>query len=277
MLRSLLNHPRALLIVAVIFVFGLTWAYTLMGIGMPMSALKMTASGGAQVAGNMDPMAAMTWTPATALFVFMMWWMMMIAMMVPSAVPTVLLYAALNARHADDRDGVGVGSGPGTNILSGLFLAGYLGVWALFSLIATVTQWALADSGLLTPFMATSSGILAGGILVAAGIYQLSHLKRACLRHCWDPVTYLTRHWRKGPGGAFAMGVHHGAYCLGCCWALMGLLFVGGVMNVYWIAGIALYVLIEKTVLTNLWLCPVVGLGLVLWGGWGILGAAGAV
>jgi predicted metal-binding membrane protein len=272
MLRYLLGHERALLIAAVGLVIGLTWLYTLMGIGMPMSALEMTAAGGARATGNINPMAAMAWTPATALFVFMMWWMMMIAMMVPSAAPTVLLHAAVNARHGGD-DG---GPGPGTNVLSGLFLAGYLAVWALFSLIATAAQWALAASGLLTPFMATSSGILAGAILVAAGLYQLSHLKRACLRHCWDPVTYLTRHWRKGPAGAFAIGVHHGAYCLGCCWALMGLLFVGGVMNVYWIAGIALYVLMEKTILTHRWLSPAAGLVLVIWGGWHILEAGGA-
>jgi predicted metal-binding membrane protein len=130
--------------------------------------------------------------------------------------------------------------------LSGCFIAGYLAVWGLFSLMAAGAQWGLEKIGLVTGMMEIGRPVFAGAVLVVAGLYQLTPLKSACLRHCRQPVFFLMHHWRPGAAGAFGMGLRHGAYCLGCCWLLMALLFVGGVMNLLWIAGLAIYVAVEK-------------------------------
>ena len=130
---------------------------------------------------------------------------------------------------------------------SGLLLAGYLLIWAVFSVIASFLQWGLETLDLISASMMTiSSKLLAGFILLCAGLYQFSNLKNTCLKHCRSPAYFLSENHRPGPLGALIMGAHHGVYCLGCCWALMALLFVGGVMNLYWIVGLALYVLAEK-------------------------------
>ncbi len=131
---------------------------------------------------------------------------------------------------------------------TGAFAAGYLVAWTLFSLAATALQWALEQAALVSPMMVGASAWLGGGLLVAAGVYQWTPLKHACLENCRSPDAFLSRIWRKGAGGAVAMGVHHGAYCVGCCWFLMALLFVGGVMNLLWVAAIAAFVLLEKIV-----------------------------
>jgi predicted metal-binding membrane protein len=162
---------------------------------------------------------------------------MMIAMMVPSAAPVVLIHAAIGRkRPKEDRP----------LAATALFAAGYLVVWAGFSLVATGLQRGLESIGVVTGMMEIASPAVAGLVLVAAGLYQLTPLKEACLRHCQQPVVFILHHWRPGGGGAFRMGLEHGGYCLGCCWFLMALLFVGGVMNLIWIAGIAIYVGIEK-------------------------------
>ena len=129
---------------------------------------------------------------------------------------------------------------------SGEFALGYVAVWGAFSLIATALQWGLDRAGLLSETMASGSVVLAALLLFAAGVYQLTPWKQACLRHCRSPLEFLTRYWRQGPLGPMRAGAWHGAFCLGCCWMLMGLLFVGGLMNLLWIAGLALLVLIEK-------------------------------
>jgi predicted metal-binding membrane protein len=165
--------------------------------------------------------------------IFVMWWLMMIAMMVPSAAPAVLLYGALNPAQG----------------MRGMleFLTGYLAIWAGMSLLATALQGTLAAGGLISAmYMNLALPWLGALVLIGAGLYQLTPIKRACLARCRGPVEALTRHGRRGQWAAFRMGALHGRHCLGCCWGLMALLFVGGIMNLYWILGLTLYVALEK-------------------------------
>ena len=186
-----------------------------------------------------DPtvMGVTPWTAADAAWMFAMWSVMMVGMMVPSAAPTTLVYAAV-ARKAS-REGTPVAP-------TSAFVAGYVAVWMLFSVGATGTQWALDQAALLSPMLVATSPIVGALLLGAAGLYQLTPAKQACLRHCRTPAEFISRHWRPGIRGAFRLGLVHGAFCLGCCWALMGLLFFGGVMNLVWIAAITGFVLVEK-------------------------------
>ena len=197
------------------------------------------------------------WTWAYAFLMFGMWWVMMIAMMLPSAAPMILLFALVNRRsHAKG----------GPYVPAAVFAGAYLVAWGGFSVVATALQWGLERAALLSPMMASGDMAFGGALLVLAGAYQLSPLKHACLRQCRGPIDFISRHWRPGRQGAFRMGVHHGLYCLGCCWALMVLLFFGGAMNLYWIAGLALFVLLEKTIPPGHRLASLSGLGLVGWG-----------
>lgn len=177
------------------------------------------------------------WDATDFALMFVMWAVMMVGMMVPTATPMTLIYAAV-ARKAS-REGAPIAS-------TAVFVAGYVTVWTGFSAAATVAQWALDRAALLSLMMVANSPWLGAGILIAAGVYQLTPAKEACLRHCRAPARFIAEFWRPGAAGAFRMGVIHGCFCLGCCWALMLLLFVGGVMNLLWIAAIALFVLGEK-------------------------------
>jgi predicted metal-binding membrane protein len=221
----------------------------------------MAADGGA-VSQVMDmAMAAMqptAWTAGTAIVMFFMWWIMMVAMMLPSAAPMILLFAAVNRKQRE------AGS---PFVPTGIFAFGYLAVWAFFSLLAVTTQWGLERTELLSSMMVGTSVVLGAVLLIAAGVWQLTPLKHACLKHCRSPLHFLSHHWHKGRLGAFRMGVEHGAFCLGCCWFLMALLFYGGVMNLYWIVGLAVFVLIEKVVPHGHGVGNVAGVGLLAWGG----------
>lgn len=177
------------------------------------------------------------WTATMFLLMFLMWAVMMVGMMVPSAIPMTLLYAAIARKAARQ------GSVLAPTVV---FVSGYVLMWTLFSVGAVVAQWALDRAALLSPMMVMTSPALGALLLIVAGIYQMTPTKTACLEHCRAPAHFISQHWRKGQWGALKMGMDHGAYCLGCCWALMGLLFFGGVMNLMWIAGIALFVLLEK-------------------------------
>lgn len=168
---------------------------------------------------------------------FLMWAVMMVGMMLPSAAPTVLAYASL-ARRTRERGG----PFPGVWVLA----VGYLAIWTTFSALATALQVALEWAALLSPMAEAEGRPLAGALLLAAGSWQWLPVKAACLRHCRAPFQFFLTRWRPGARGAFVMGLEHGLFCLGCCWALMLLLFVGGVMNLLWIAGIAVLVLAEK-------------------------------
>jgi predicted metal-binding membrane protein len=187
-----------------------------------------------------------------------MWAVMMMAMMLPSAVPMFLFYASIARRREPSR---------GLLASTGAFALGYVAVWLGFSVAATMLQWALDTAALFSPMMQVTSVALAGAVLIGAGLYQWTPLKQACLRQCRSPLDFVLTHWRSGRGGAFTMGVRHGAYCLGCCWVLMLLLFVGGVMNVAWITGIAAVVLVEKLAPAGHWISRLIGGGLIIWGG----------
>jgi len=234
-IEVVLRRERAAIAAGLAVVVALAWFYLWRGAGMGMSAIDMTTLSlfphrQADVMGEMDS----TWPVVVA-----MWWVMMIAMMTPSAAPLVLLYGLVLRHHA----------APGQNayLPSLLLLAGYLVVWLAFSVAAAALQKVLQPAGLLSEMMLWSkSAALSATVLAAAGLYQLSELKHACLAQCRSPVRFLTEYWRPGRFGSFVLGVRHGAYCVGCCWMLMVLLFVGGVMNLIWIAMLTLVVLLEK-------------------------------
>ena len=222
------RRDRTAILVSLVGVTLLAWAYLLFlaaGMGdMPMS-------------GPSDMVRVHPWEAIDFLLMFLMWAVMMVGMMVPTAVPMTLVYAAV-ARKAASQD---------TPLpATGIFVAGYVAMWCLFSAGATLAQWLLDQATLLSPMMVSTSPSLGAGLLIAAGLYQLTPFKNSCLDHCRAPAHFLAQHWRKGATGAFRMGLHHGAFCLGCCWVLMGLLFLGGVMNLLWIALITVFVLAEK-------------------------------
>jgi predicted metal-binding membrane protein len=222
------------------------------------------------MAGQMDSMAGMAsmplrpWSRTDFLLMFLMWAVMMVGMMIPSATPMALVYAAV-ARKAQ-RQGASVAP-------TFVFVAGYVAVWTLFSLGATLAQWGLERAALLSPMMVNTSPVFGGALLAAAGLYQLTPTKDACLSHCRAPAHFFARHWRPGLVGAFRLGVSHGAFCLGCCWLLMALLFFGGVMNLLWIAAITVFVLLEKILPFGRAAGRIAGAGLVLLGGAVLLGA----
>lgn len=220
------------------------------------------------MSGGMDSMAAympMTsaWSLGDSVSMFLMWAVMMMAMMLPSVSPMVMLYAR-TVRYRAARGGAAQPVA--------LFVIGYVVAWIGFSLLATVANWGLHRAGVLTSAMGSSSAGIGGALLILAGLYQWTPLKDACLIRCRSPIGFLADHWREGRTGAIAMGVHHGAYCVGCCWLLMTLLFVLGVMNLVWIALLTAFVLLEKVGPRGPYVSRAAGAGLIVWGGWLTLG-----
>jgi len=247
-LPALLRRDRAVVLSGLAAVVILAWAYLLFGAGIKMEMLDM---GGGQMMA-MSP----EWTLGYGALIFVMWVAMMVAMMLPSAAPAILLAAALDRRRS-------MASAPQQGML---FASGYLLVWSAFSLLATLLQWGLDEAGLLSGTMAAGNRILAGAVLVAAGAYEWTPLKNTCLAHCRSPIAFLLQHWRQGRLGAVVTGMRHGLFCLGCCWILMALLFVGGLMNLLWVAAIALLVLIEKTAPWGGRMARITGVVLAIWG-----------
>jgi predicted metal-binding membrane protein len=263
-LPAALARPRLLVGLGLGVLTVLAWVYTVwLALRMPMPAMT-GAMGGAGLQAGMGMALPMTepWSLAQAAFMLAMWTVMMVAMMVPAAAPMILIFH----RVAGDRAARGQAAVP-----TGFFLGGYLLVWTGFSALATAAQWALHDAALLSPGMAAASPLLGGALLVAAGVFQLTPLKHACLARCRSPLAFLLNDWREGHGGALAMGLRHGAFCTGCCWALMALLFVGGVMNLLWVAGLAGVVLGEKVLPRGHLLGRLGGAALIGWGGWMLL------
>jgi predicted metal-binding membrane protein len=270
-LERLLKRDRLITLTGLAALCMLAWLYIVTGAGLGMSAWEMTTLllFPHQQAPDMMPgmdMGAMAsgraaWGFATWALMIAMWWIMMIAMMTPSAAPTILLYAHVH-RHALAQGQVQDGLAP-----TGAFAAGYLLVWLGFAAAAATLHWALERAGLVSAMMMGSqSRWLSGAVLITAGLYQLSTLKNVCLAHCRTPTSFLSRHWRPHALGAIRLGAMHGAYCVGCCWMLMALLFVGGVMNLTWIAPLAILVLIEKALPLGHWVGRAVGIALIGWG-----------
>ncbi|MFQ5443833.1 MAG: DUF2182 domain-containing protein [Nitrospinales bacterium] len=210
------------------------------------------------MSSSMAAMQIQPWDAQYFLMMFLMWAVMMVGMMLPSVTPTVLIYAAVARKSAKE----GHPAAP-----TGAFISGYIAMWILFSLFAALAQWGLDEAALLSPMMVSKSAGLGAGLLIAAGIYQWLPIKDQCLHQCRSPVEFISTHWRNGVMGAFRMGVSHGAFCLGCCWVLMALLFVGGVMNLLWIAAITLFVLLEKVLPLGDTGGRVVGLLMIVTGG----------
>jgi predicted metal-binding membrane protein len=241
-IEAVLRRDRVIVAAALFVLTGLAWAYMLwlaanmdMG-GMNMSGFRMVPTGVALMMPATAP-----WSATELALVFAMWAVMMVGMMTPSATPMILIYARVGRQAA--QQGKPFAS-------SSWFAGGYLLAWIGFALVATFGHWALERGNWLTPEMAAASGALSGVVLVAAGLYQWTPFKDACLRQCQRPLQFIQRHggFRPDTFGSLALGARHGAYCVGCCWVLMALLFVGGVMNVLWIAAITILVLLEKTI-----------------------------
>lgn len=243
-----LRNERAIVAVGLVGVISLSWLYVLTGAGMQMP--DMTSAAG--MAGIQT-----AWSASYFVLMLLMWWVMMLAMMLPSAAPMILLHATVNRKNRERGN---------PSVPTGIFVAGYAIAWGAFSLLATILQWALEEAALLSPMMASTSIWFGAGLLIAAGVYQFTPLKQVCLKHCQSPFSFLMSHWRPGRQGAVTMGLEHGAYCLGCCWMLMGLLFLGGVMNLFWIAGLAVFVLIEKILPVGAWVSRISGALLIVWG-----------
>ena len=214
------EQPRTTIVMFSAAVLGwllLTWA--VVDMSHPLAQLMMPV----------DP----AWSATNIVAVVLMWSTMMMAMMLPSAAPMILTFANLAARKRQ-------------SYLSWTFASAYLVMWTVFSVMATALQWSLQVTGLITPMMVSRSAWLTGALLLVAGVVQFTPLKDVCLRHCRTPMGYLLTEWRDGILGAWRMGLKHGLYCLGCCWALMGLLFVAGVMNLAWVAALSAAVIVEK-------------------------------
>ncbi len=289
-LEAVVKRDRAIAITGLLVVIALAWLYLLQGAGTGMTAFEMSSitvpwqpssemamprhqSGPGATQGqdlgtvmrqaHRVMMHPAVWTPSYAGVMFVMWWVMMMAMMLPSASPMILLVARVNRTQKAQG---------GPFLPTSLFAAGYLVAWGVFSLLAIGCQWGFERVGLLSTKMGSTSALFGGLVLIVAGLYQCTPLKHACLRHCRNPFQFMTHHWRTGTLGALRMGMEHGAFCLGCCWSLMALLFVGGIMNLYWIIGLALVVLLEKTIPGGHGFGSATGVGLMLWGVWILVG-----
>lgn len=252
-LERLLRRDRTVVLGAVLVLSALSWGYI----------VHLAGAMGGSDAGMAGP-AMQSWTAGELFLLFAMWAVMMVAMMLPSAAPMLLMFATVHRRRS---------ARGRPSVSSAVFMLGYLLVWSGYSVLATLAQWGLHSAALLSPGMVATSTVLGGVILVAAGIYQWTPLKRSCLSACSSTIGFLSTEWREGTRGALLMGMRHGQYCVGCCWILMAILFVGGVMNLLWVAAIAVFVLIEKAAPAGEWAGRATGLALVVWGGW-LLGRA---
>ncbi|MPZ55115.1 MAG: DUF2182 domain-containing protein [Rhizobiales bacterium] len=260
-LESVLRRDRAVVVVSLAVLTMMAWAYVLWLMnemsmsGMEMPDMRMSANPfGAAMIPALQP-----WTAAEFVLMFAMWVIMMVGMMTPSAAPMILIYARVGRQAAIQGKPLAA---------TGFFAGGYLLAWTGFSLLATVSQWALERAVLVTPMMASANDVFGGLVLTAAGAYQWTPLKDACLKQCQTPLMFIQRHggFRRDPLGSLSIGFQHGLYCVGCCWTLMALLFVGGIMNIVWIAGLAIFVLLEKITPAGRIISRSVGLLLIGWG-----------
>ena len=261
-LEVVLRRDRVIVLVALLTLASLASTYVwwlagdmAMG-GMDMSGFRMIPAG----EGLMMP-AADPWQPVEFIFVFVMWAIMMVGMMTPSVAPMVLLYARVGRQAATQGKAFAN---------TAWFLSGYLIAWLVFSLCATTIQWVLERAALLNPMMESASSLFGGIVLFAAGVYQWTPLKDACLRQCQSPLQFIQRHggFRRKATESVRLGARHGIYCVGCCWAIMTLLFVVGVMNVLWIAVFSILILMEKIAPVGRVISRLAGIVFVVAGVW---------
>jgi predicted metal-binding membrane protein len=256
----LFRRDRRIVIAALVVLTALAWGYLI------WLAQSMSMAGSMPDMPGMDMSAAVTpmlraWTVSEFAFIFLMWAIMMVGMMTPSATPMILIYSRVARQAAQDSRPIAA---------TGWFVCGYLLIWAAFSFLAAIGQGALERVAWLTPMMAAASNTVGGVILVIAGVYQFTPLKNNCLSQCQSPFAFIQANggFKRGTGASIQLGMRHGFYCIGCCWALMALLFVGGVMNILWIAAIAIFALIEKAIPAGGVIARVAGAGLALAGVW---------
>jgi len=244
---------------------GVPAAPTVPNLAMPMTLVLLALSGiGWAVLAWMSidmghpfvqlamPMSS-NWSATNLLAILSMWAIMMAAMMLPAAMPMVVAFSRACSRRAE-------------KMRLCAFVFAYLLVWSGFSALVTAAQWLLQDAGVVNPMIVSTSAGLTGVLLLLAGVYQFSPLKRVCLAHCRTPMGFLIGEWRSGVSGGLVMGLRHGLFCLGCCWALMALLFVGGVMNLAWVAALAIVAAVEKLMPRGEMVARVLGVGLIIAG-----------
>ncbi len=248
---NLLQRERLLTFSGLALMTVLAWAYML------HMAWKMLGKG-----MDIDLACLGHWGPVDLAHMFVMWSIMMVAMMVPSATPMIIIFATVNRERSKMR---------GPFIPTGLFVLGYLIAWTVYSALAIMVQWGLHNAALLTHTLVITSPLLGAVLLVAAGIFQWTPLRDACMTQCRSPFGFIMTQWREGHRGALIMGLKHGIYCVGCCWMLMILSFVLGVMNVVWMAALTAFMVLEKLT-DNKWISRTVGMILVVWGLWVIAG-----
>jgi predicted metal-binding membrane protein len=248
------RRDRAIVIAGIVVLTAISWVYLIRLPTMP-GEMGMDAGMAMQMA-NPNPAA---WTMRDFVFMFWMWAVMMLAMMLPSATPMILLVTRVNRQRRQQRR-------PFTPTAT--FTAGYVLVWTGFSALATTVNWGLHQAGIMTSMMGATGALVGGALLIGAGLFQFTPLKHACLDHCRSPMSWLMSSWKDGWAGAVGMGMRHGLYCLGCCWMLMALLFALGVMNLPWIAVLAGFVLLEKVIPVGAAVSRLSGLALIAWGAW---------
>jgi predicted metal-binding membrane protein len=268
-IERVLVRDRRLIAAALALLVVLAWAYLVllsrqMGGDESMVAMPSMADMPGMPGMSAADGVSTAWAPVRLALALLMWWAMMIGMMVPSATPMILLFGNVQRRQL-------AAESPARRV--SLFAAGYLVTWGMFSLLAAAAQAGLTEAALLAPMDLSVTSWLGAVLVALAGGYQLTPLKNGCLRRCRSPAEFLSSHWRRGDAGAFHMGIAHGLYCVGCCWLLMGLLFVVGVMNLLWVAAIAALVLIEKLLPYGEITARVGGTGLLLFAAYLALGA----
>lgn len=261
-LENALRRDRAIVIVALTTLTAVAWAYTVW-LASNMAGDGMSMSHSLDMGGMLKP-DFRPWSVTDAVVTFVMWTVMMVGMMTPSVTPMILIYARVARQAAIQGKPLAA---------SGFFAGGYLLAWTAFSLAATVSQGLLQWVGFLTPMLRTTNNHLGALVLITAGLYQWTPIKEACLKNCQSPLGFIQRHggFRQTPLGALSIGFQHGLYCIGCCWALMALLFVGGVMNIRWIAALTVFVLLEKVIPFGRIVPRLSGTALMLWGTWALL------
>ena len=250
--KNLLRPEQVILLLSLLAMTATAWLYLIhLAHGIGNSGSDM---------GSMEiSMPQMqSWVFVDFILMFVMWTVMMVAMMVPATAPMLLMYANVTRRRKQRGQ---------SHVPTSIFLLGYILIWTGFSVLATFANWGLHINSMLSSMMGESTNPILGGVLlIAAGLFQWTSLKTACLSKCRSPLTFIMDEWRDDHVGVLYMGLKHGIYCLGCCWALMLLLFVLGVMNLSWIAGLSALVMLEKMAPKGIWMSRIIGIGLMCWG-----------